>query len=551
MKRRTTLGLVAGVAAVPLLAACGDGKTGDGSASSQALTVGMPNGPLTNNSNPFTPTSAGNSLGYRWLVYEPLAQVNQIAPASQPTPWLATKWEWTPDFKKLTLTIRDGVKWSDGQTLTAEDVGFTFTLIKSTPAFNGNAIPFDAITVNGSNVEITFTASQFVNQGKILSSFVVPKHIWSAMPDPTTDAVENPIGTGPYTLKSWTAQVVTMAKRDDYWGGQLQVPEVRYTSYNDNNAQTTALAAGDCQWSYVFMPNYQDVFIAKDKEHHKLWFPSGLGIHCLFMNIEKGPFKNPALRQALNLVIDRKAVHLQGELGLYPLVDSPTGIPLPAGESFISDKYKGQVQAVDVEKAKSILTAAGYKLDGGVLKDPAGEPVTFKLVDPAGWSDYLADLQIIADNVKALGITATVETKTVDAWTDALATGDFDASLHWTNTGATPWDIYACVMDGAQYKPMGEKASWNFGRYKNEDATKALADYANAADDATRKAAMDTLQDLMVQEVPVIPLVAGPIGAEYSTKYWEGWPTAENPYAMPQPTQASASQILLKLTPAK
>ncbi|GIG64935.1 ABC transporter substrate-binding protein [Phytomonospora endophytica] len=551
MKRRTTLGLMAGVLATPALAACGDGKTGDGDGGApQALTVGMPNGPLTNNSNPFTPTSSGNSLGYRWLVYEPLAQVNQIAPDQAPTPWLATAWEWAADYKSVKFTIRDGVKWSDGQVMTAEDVGFTFTLIKDNDAFNGSAIPFDAITVEGNTVSLTFTSSQFVNQGRVLETMVVPKHIWSAMSDPTTDTNQNPIGSGPYTLKSWTAQVVTMVPRTDYWGGQPKVPEVRYTSYNDNNAQTTALASGACQWSYVFMPNYQDVFVAKDKDNHKLWFPSGLGIHALFLNMEKSAFKHAALRQAINLVIDRQAIHVQGHAGLYPLVDSPTGIPRPAGEAFISDKYKGQAQAVDVEKAKTILQQGGFTLDGETLKDPEGNPVTFKLVDPAGWSDYLADLQIIADSVKQLGIDATVDTMTVDAWTEALAVGDFDASLHWTNTGNTPYDIYDCIMNGAHLEPLGKKASWNFGRYRNEDATKALNDYANASDDATRKTAMDLLQDIMVEQVPAIPLVAGPIGAEYSTKFWEGWPTAEDPYAMPQPTQPSASMIVMKLTPA-
>ncbi|GLZ78681.1 peptide ABC transporter substrate-binding protein [Actinorhabdospora filicis] len=547
MKRRTTLGLMAGALATPLLAACGDGKTGEGAG--EALTVGMPNGPLANNSNPFTPTSSGNSLGYRWLVYEPLAQVNLIAPGKPPTPWLATKWTWAPDYKKVTLSVREGVTWSDGKPLTAEDVAFTFTLLKSTPAFNGDAIPYEAITVNGGDVEVGFTASQYINQGKILNTFVVPKHVWSAIADPTTDTNQNPVGSGPYTLKTWTAQVVTMAAREDYWGGKPAVPEVRYTSYNDNNAQTTALASGACQWSFVFMPDYQNVFVAKDSANHKLWFPSGLGIHALWLNCE-GVFKDAALRRALSLVIDRVAIHKQGHAGLYPLVDSPTGIPLPAGEAFISAKYQGQKHAVDIEKAKSILTQAGYKLDGEELKDPSGKPVAFKLVDPAGWSDYLADLQIIADAAKKLGIAATVETKTVDAWTQALAVGDFDATIHWTNTGVTPWDIYANIMDGAQYKPLGETATWNLGRYRNEDATKALADFANATGETERKAALDLLQDLMVEQVPAIPLVAGPIGGEYSTKQWKGWPSQDDPYAMPQPTQPCASQILMKLTKA-
>ena len=90
MKRRTIFKMMGGAGAVTLLAACGGG-TGT---AARILTVGLPNGALTENHNPFMPDSAANKLGYRWLVYEPLAQVNMIAPDTEPTPWLATEWAW-------------------------------------------------------------------------------------------------------------------------------------------------------------------------------------------------------------------------------------------------------------------------------------------------------------------------------------------------------------------------------------------------------------------------------------------------------------------------
>ena len=62
---------------------------------------------------------------------------------------------------------------------------------------------------------------------------------------------------------------------------------------------------------------------------------------------------------------------------------------------------------------------------------------------------------------------------------------------------------------------------------------------------------MNTLQKIMVEQAPVIPTAAAPIGAEYSTKNWVGWPTEEDPYAAPQHTQPDALEVVLNLKPAK
>ena len=547
MKRRTIFKMMGGAGAVTLLAACGDG-TGT---AARILTVGLPNGALTENHNPFMPDSAANKLGYRWLVYEPLAQVNMIAPDTEPTPWLATEWAWAEDFTAVDLTIREGAAWTDGNPLTPDDVAFTFNLMRDDTALNGEALPFVDATVSGNVVTVTFESSQFINQGKVLSTMVLPKHIWTTMDDPSTDINLDPVGSGPYKLKSWTTQVVTVEPNEQYWGGTPEIPEIRFTSYNDNNAQTTALVNGECQWSYVFIPDYEKIFIDKDPQHHHLWFPSGLGIHALWINHTRQPFDDVAFRRAVNLAIDRVVVHEIGESGLYPLVDNLTGIPRPAGDTFIAPEYRDAVHAVDLDEARRLLEEADFTWDSsGNLIAPDEQPVTMVLCAPAGWSDYLASLAIIADNLKALGIQAEVDALEPDVWFDAIAVGDFDAMLHWTATGVTPYEIFANCMDKAYYKEIGDNATWNFGRFDSDEATRALRDYAEATDDETRDETMATLQRIMVEEVPIVPLVAGPIGAEFSTKHWVGWPTEDDPYAMPQPTQPSISQVVMRLKPA-
>src|SRR5689334_10543869 len=200
--RRLAALVAAATLGISMLTACGGGGGDPQNAATDVLNIGMPNGPQTENHNPFLSTSAGASLGYRRVIYEPLVMTNVVKPTEQGKPWLATKWTWSPDYRSLTLTIRDSVKWSDGKPMTAEDVAYTFELLKNTKAINIDAIPYDTVSHNGNEVTVTFTKPQFVNQIKVLSTFVVPKHLWSQIADPAKDPVKQPVGTGPYTLKS-------------------------------------------------------------------------------------------------------------------------------------------------------------------------------------------------------------------------------------------------------------------------------------------------------------------------------------------------------------
>ena len=547
---------VAGVLAVAGLAACGSsgGKSSPAAAAATVLNIGMPNGSQTDNNNPFLGSSAGASLGYRFMIYEPLVMTNAIAPDKPGTPWLATKWDWANNYKQLTLTIRDGVKWSDGQDLTGADVAYTFNLIKKTTALNFNALTIGSATASGNTVTMTFPTSQFVNQSKILSQFVVPQHQWSAIANPATDPVKNPIGSGPYTLKSFTPQTITLAERTSgYWQKLPQPKELRYTSYTDNDSQTTALANGSCEWSFVFIPNPKAVYQSKDPAHNLLWFPPTLGIHGLWFNTQKAPLNDAILRRAIGMVINRNDIFTQGESGyFYPQVTNPTGIPTPAGTSFISAQYASANTNVDVAGAKSLLTQNGYTFAGNTLKDKTGKPVSFTLTDPSGWSDYQTDLAIIKDNLSKIGITTKIDKANQDAWFKNMDTGNFEAALHWTNGGATPYDLFQNIMDGADYKPIGSAGvAGNYGRFQSPDATKALQQYATAPDDATRKAAMDSIEQIMVEQEPMVPLMAANAGGEFVSTHWVGWPSASDPYAPAQPTLINSLQIVMHLTPAK
>ena len=553
---RRALAVLATASLAVGLTACGGGTSSKSAKTGGAggvLNVSMPDGATEkDNNNPLLETSSAAHLGYRYMIYEPLAMDNQAQPAQPAKPWLAAKFDWSDNYRTLTVTARDGVKFSDGTPMTADDIAYSFQILKDHKALNSNSLPIDTVSATGDQVKVTFTDSQYVRQNKVLRTLVVPRHIWEKIADPTTDPVLNPVGTGPYVLKTFTPQTVTLDLRTDaYWQDKPKVAELRYTTYSGNDTETTALVTGATEWSYVFMPDAKTLYAAKDP-HNKLWFPPNLSADGLWFNTTVKPFDNPVLRRAMSMVINRADIFNQGEAGYFkPEVDSITGLPSGAGDSFVIDEYKNKTAAADVPTAKKLLTDNGFTYNGSTLIDPSGKPVTITLTDPAAWGDYQTDLSIISDDIGRLGIKATIDKADQDAWFTAIANGNFQAAMHWSNGGATPYDMYENIMNGANLVPIGQPAnSGNYGRYDNPEATKALSDYASGADEATRQAALAKLEKIMAEDVPMIPTSAGNVGAEYSTKNWVGWPDDGNPYAAAQPTQTTALDVVLHLKPA-
>ena len=541
------------VAAGLAFTGCSAGGGGGGDSSNKVLTIGMPNGPQAPNQNPLATGSASLSLGYAYVVYESLMQINELHPTDEPTPWLAESVEWNDDSTQAIITAREGVKWSDGEDFTADDIAFSIQLRKDNPELNIDfPDQYGDISVDGDTVTVDFTTSQYVNRDKLYKLLIVPEHIWADV-DPVQFTDDEMIGTGPYLLDQFTPQSVTMKPNPDYWGGQPKVGTLRYDTFNDNNGLTTALTTGEAQWGWTFIPDYENTFIAKDPEHFHQVAGGGFGVDVLYLNNETKPFDDPAYRRALNLVVDRAEISEKAGYGVWPQISSVTGLPQPSGDAYIAPEFDGAELEVDVDGAKQLLTDAGYTWDSSdKLVDPDGTAVTFTLTNPAGWSDYLSALDIIKAGAEQLGATATVEPAVQDTWfNDIIPFGNFQASLHWTDGGSTPWNMYSNIMDGASYVPLGESATWNFGRYKNDAVTQALADFKAGTDDNARSAALDVVQKAFVEDVPGLVIWSRPAVAQYSTVNYTGFPTDEDPYANPQPTGPQAALILSKLVPTE
>ncbi|MEO2133815.1 ABC transporter substrate-binding protein [Microbacterium sp.] len=550
--------VIAGATAVLLgalvLSGCAGGTSGGSSASTGSLTIAKPDGAAvlaTQINNPFITTGSGMSLGYDRMIYEPLALVNPVG-KNETTPWLADKVEWNADYTQLTVHPRAGVKWSDGQDFTADDIIFTFTMIKNTPALDLAGLKLSSIAKDGDNVVLSFSESKFVKQGDVLQTAIVPEHQWKGIADPSKDAVKDAIGTGPYTVKSFSSQGVVLSARTDYWGGTVPVAELKYLEYNDNTGLLRALQTKEVDWAQIFITDYQTNYVDKDPQHNVFWGANVLSPDMIVVNTTKAPFNDVAFRKAVNMVIDRKAHAEKARSNAGPELTNVTGIPQPTGDQYIAPEYKDQNFTIDVDGAKKVLTDAGYTWKDGALMDPSGAPVSFTLQDPQGWNDYVTGIQLVATQVKnTLGADAKVATPDANTWFGNLSSGNFDAALHWSGSGSNPWHIYDDVMNGAYLQQAsGGQVSDNFGRYDNPTATALLQKYASASDDATRTDTLNQIQKIFVEDVPAIPIGTHPTLGEYNTRSFVGWPSEDDQYATADPTAPSAVQVVMKLTPA-
>ncbi|WP_448719433.1 ABC transporter substrate-binding protein [Microbacterium natoriense] len=533
---------------VTALAGCSAGGGDDKPAAGAALTIAKPDGAITTEShNPYLGDSSASKYGYGKVIFEPLALVNPTGDLKT-TPWLAESVEWNADYTQLTVVPRAGVKWSDGEDFTADDIVFTFSMYIDGTLNDTSALNLESVTAEGDSVVLTFAESEFTAQARVLHTPIVPEHIWKDIADPNSDPLTDEglaVGTGPYVLDNWTTESVTLTANDDYWGGELAVPELHYVSYGDNAALTTALVSGEADWAQAFIPQIEDSYLAADEDNHFLASPTA-GAGTLFMNLQTKPFDDPALRQAIAWTVDRQAYVDVAREGASTPIWNVTGLgDLLADE--IAPEFEDAVYSVDVDKAKQILTDAGYTWKDDKLIDPDGTAVSFSISVPAGWSDWNTEQALLAEELgEGLGIDVKVDQPDWGGWDAARQEGSFQMIIHWLEDTGNAYGLYTSTMDPKWV--VDGKAQFNFGRYDNPAVTEALHTYANTSSDEERAAAVAVLEKAFATDVPAIPLGSHPLLGEFNTRSYEGWPSEDDQYASADPTQPAVVQILTKLT---
>jgi len=166
-----------------------------------------------------------------------------------------------------------------------------------------------------------------------------------------------------------------------------------------------------------------------------------------------------------------------------------------------------------------------------------------------GWTDWVTADQIISANLKAIGIDAKVNSISFNSYYSALQMGTFDMAISWTNPGPTPFYLYDSLLNSTNSAAVGKQANSNWERWMDPTTDKMLAQYATTTDSSLQQQALNGLQQIMVEQLPSIPLVYGATWYEYSSRNFTGWPNANNAYASPAPFDfPDAAVVALNLT---
>ncbi len=274
-------------------------------------------------------------------------------PAGKPIPSLATAMDLSPDGKKLSITLRKNVRFSNGDLLTAVDVVFSWNRLKANGFSDRIArtlIRWEIVDPTHLNAYFAAPEIGFVPSG----GFPISDHdYWAKVGEAAFKAT--PIGSGPYMIKKIAAgQYVDLVRNPDYWGRRAKTPAVRFQTILDDTTRIASLKTGAADM--VMQVPYQNVASLSKTAGFKTvkLVPSGSTVYLAFKSqLPTTPWANPLVREAVALAINRGAIVKNVLKGI------PVSYPFLAPSDLGYDPSISHYP-FDLAKAKRLLTQAGY-----------------------------------------------------------------------------------------------------------------------------------------------------------------------------------------------
>lgn len=365
-------------------------------------------------------------------------------------PELATSWAWSPDNKKLTFKLRQGVKWHDGQPFTAADVKCTWDMVmdKSPQKFRKNPrqswyANVTEITTNG-DFEVSFNLKR--PQPSLLMllasgySPVYPCHVSPA------DQRTHPIGTGPFKFVSFKQnESITLTRNTDYWRkDRPYLDGIEFTIVPNRSTAILAFIAGKFDMTFpteVTIPMLKDVKSQAPQAICKI-APFAVSTN-LIVNRDAPPFNNPQIRTAMALALDRKAFidtlsEGQGDVGA-SMLPPPEGVWGMPPEMLATIPGYGPDVAKNRAEARKIMEGLGYGPQN---------PLKIK-VSTRNLSSYQDPAVILIDQLKQIYIDGELEIVETGSWFAKIARKDYTVGLNLTGNAVDDpdqnfYENYAC-----------------------------------------------------------------------------------------------------------
>lgn len=436
--------------------------------------------------------SFSTEAAYMANVYEQLLRINPPGAAERFTPLLAESWESNEDGTVWTFKLRPDVKFHDGEPLTAEAVKKSIEAAKERGGASFIWLPLESIEVVD-DLTVQFNLSYSAPVDLIASSLygawiVSPKALDDAAADENYWADGKEAGTGPYVIESYVPdQEIVFQKFDEYWGGweENQFDTVLVQIIPEALTQQQLLEAGSVDL-VTRIPAENYVTFQNNPDYTYLEEPSFFN-YVGFFNTLREPLDDPKVRQALSYAIPYDDIIAIGAKGL----GTQSRGPVPQGVWPWSPDVNQYTQ--DLEKAKELLTEAGYENGGFSLRlTYAAENATEEAFAP-----------LIKDAFAELGVDVTIEAiafnqQWEEAKSDPANAQDMFLLLYWptySDAGADNlWSMFYYT----------EKPFFNLSYWNNADFN-ALVDEAIAltvSDPATSQAKYVEAMNLLVEEAP-------------------------------------------------
>ena len=527
VQRRTlAVGLAVGLSVLAWggagLANAAEDGTGD---ETVTFTIGTTSDMIT--ANPFK-SGGGAEYEMFMLNYDMLFNFGQkdLAPVSGLAEYPP---EQSADGKTWTFTIRDDVRWSDGEPLTASDIAFTYNLIneKGGLAFRselGDPIAKDAFVAPDDTTLIWKMETATLAPLSPPWVPIVPEHIWGkfASPEFTAQDVKEfrnvpAVGSGPFHLTEWReGQYWKMETNDDYWAGRANIDEVLFRVYKNPEALSLALTAGEVDAAEGLPPSIFNTL--QDQPNIATNVSSPGTFTDLAFNFEgtgDPSLRDEAVRDAIALSIDREALVDRTALGY----SSPGNtFELPTFARYYWEPPADQLQGYDPEAAKEILDEAGYKdVDGdGYRETPDGQPWQLEVLTISDFVYSVPEGKLIVGWMDDIGIDATIKTvgesQAYQLWGDQ----DFDMYV-WTWSPSPDPDFIASIFTTDQC------GSWSDGCYSDPAYDKLYEQQKASLDFDERQAIIQEMQQYIYDKNVIIVLQYVPNLQAYRTDRFTGY----------------------------
>ncbi|GMV35219.1 MAG: hypothetical protein DCC59_02290 [Chloroflexi bacterium] len=454
------------------------------------------------------------------------------------TPDLMTEVSTSDDGLVYTYTIREGVKFHDGEPLTASDVAFTYNLVMSHedfPTLHSYTEYFASVEApDDKTVVITLTESIPNIESKLIFLYILPEHIWKAHEGEDAATFENleMIGSGPFKMLEYKPnEFIRLGANPDYYGGAAKVDEVIFQIFSTSDVMVQALKSGQVDM-ITGVPNTSVETLKQDKNIKVVsGAPLAPDLADIIFNVtdpENCPVDegglctgHPALRdkivrQALAHATDKQKIIDVILLGL-----GDPGIALiPSG---LGEWFNSSIKdyEFDVEKANQMLEEAGYlDTDGdGVRELPDGSrPLTFRMNWPSSDTTAPRMAEILAETWGQIGVTLEMQAVESDALTaQCCPTLDFDIILWgWV---ADPDPNTLLIIPTTDQIPTG----YNETGYSNPRYDELFAAQGVELDHQKRVEMVWEMQAIIHEDAPyIIPYYAYAIQA-YRTDRFTGW----------------------------